>query len=161
MICEKCGFDYMGEKCPVCAIEAEEMKEKSKKAVITADNDPTEEKTGLGLAGMIVSIIGVFLPTLTLSPIMILSTFLGPLVPIVCYSVGTLPNVIGLILSIAGKKKDRTGYASITGAILSAVGVALRVIAVATIAIIMALSVVAVFIIYVLAFISMYYMPVM
>lgn len=44
MICEKCGFDYAGEKCPVCAAE--------NISVVTK----TEEKSPCGLIGMIMGI---------------------------------------------------------------------------------------------------------
>ncbi len=49
MFCEKCGFDYEGEKCPVCEAEASTV------AVEQAEKSPC------GLIGMIMGIASFFM----------------------------------------------------------------------------------------------------
>ena len=49
MFCEKCGFDYEGEKCPVCEAEASAV------AVEQAEKSPC------GLIGMIMGIASFFM----------------------------------------------------------------------------------------------------
>lgn len=54
MICEKCGFKYEGEKCPVCYSQKYYT---AKQRLATKDN---EAKTYHGLVGMILGIVSFF-----------------------------------------------------------------------------------------------------
>ena len=48
MICEKCGFEYEGENCPVCA------------AADTVEVAEAPAKKGpLGIIGMVLGIVGI------------------------------------------------------------------------------------------------------
>ena len=49
MTCEKCGFEYTGDTCPVCAAE------EANKAAVAAE----QKSNPLGLVGMILGIVGL------------------------------------------------------------------------------------------------------
>ena len=102
MICEKCGFDYESEKCPVCNAEAT--------TVITPKN---EEKSHHGLIGMIFGIVSFFFGGLFLSiPGLILSgiglkknkndgfSVAGLVTSILSTVSHTVALVIGVIISV-------------------------------------------------------------
>ena len=92
MICEKCGFDYQGPKCPVCAAD-----EAEKQVVSNQTAAPTKKKANLGLIGMLVS-IGSFVVKFIPLPISIPELWVA---------------ITGLVLSIIGKTKDpKNGYAT-------------------------------------------------
>ena len=92
MICETCGFDYEGPKCPVCAaVEAKNQVVSNQTAA------PTKKKANLGLIGMLVS-IGSFVAKFIPLPISIPEYWVA---------------ITGLVLSIISKTKDpKNGYAT-------------------------------------------------
>jgi len=107
MICEKCGFEYTSERCPVCAMVAQE------KAEIQQAQTTTEvkKKSNLGLIGMLVAIASFVLKFII--PFPIPDMFIA---------------IAGLVLSIMGKKKNKQdGYAT-AGLVISIIKLVLEII---------------------------------
>ena len=107
MICEKCGFEYTSERCPVCAMVAQE-KAKIQQAQTTTE---VKKKSNLGLIGMLVSIASFVLKFII--PFPIPDMFIA---------------IAGLVLSIMGKKKNKQdGYAT-AGLVISIIKLVLEII---------------------------------
>ena len=97
MVCEKCGFEYEGASCPACSYKQQTVAHKH------------EEKSKLGLIGMILAVASFVLK------------FFGIPAP-------ELPLAItGLILSIIGKKKNRSDGCATAGIIVSVVKIGLEI----------------------------------
>ena len=121
MICEKCGFEYTSDRCPVCAMDAQE------KAEIQQAQTTTEvkKKSNLGLIGMLVAIASFVLKFII--PFPIPDMFIA---------------IAGLVLSIMGKKKNKQdGYAT-AGLAVSIIKISLEIIATITGLIVSALIIV-------------------
>ena len=107
MICEKCGFEYTSERCPVCAMDAQE-KAKIQQAQTTTE---VKKKSNLGLIGMLVAIASFVLKFII--PLPIPDMFIA---------------IAGLVLSIMGKKKNKQdGYAT-AGLVISIIKLVLEII---------------------------------
>ena len=115
MICEKCGFEYNGEKCPVC--EANVTDEK----LAIAEN----KKSPLGIVGMILGIVGLA---------MFVLGFVGNAIAVLALSylaflvvpgqiIGLVPSIVGMVLSSVAKKKCPDDKIAKAGKILSLIGI--------------------------------------
>ena len=91
MICEKCGFEYEGEKCPVCEVEASQIVTEQPK------------KSACGIVGMILGILSlVNLNWMFAIPGLILSKKALNVCPgDKRAKAGRTTSLLGLILSIA------------------------------------------------------------
>ena len=98
MICEKCGYTYEKDSCPVCNAVAERKLKLN------------EKKSALGVVGMIMSIISC--------GIKVIIPFI-PSIPI---------SIASLILSIIGAVKNKKDGFAVTGICVSSANIVLRII---------------------------------
>ena len=112
MICEKCGFEYTSERCPVCAVNAQGAEKAA------------EKKSKIGLIGMILAIASFALKFFVVGV---------PELPLA---------IAGLICSVIGKQKNaQDGYAT-AGLAVSIIKIALEIMATITGLIVSALIIV-------------------
>ena len=125
MICEKCGFEYTGDTCPVCAAE-----EASKSVAVK------KSWTGLGLAGMICGIVALLalVGGLPAAAGQLIAMFAAPYLIVTALTgqiIGLVPAIVGAILSSIGKKKLESDKFAKIGRILSTLAIIFRTLIIA------------------------------
>ena len=116
MFCEKCGFEYEGEKCPVCeaevaAVENVEVEAVAKKSVL-----PIIALIA-GIASIVLALIGGFL----------VGVLGGILFTILLILPAVVPGAAAVVLGILGMKSNKK--LGIVAIILGAVSIAAYLVA--------------------------------
>ena len=117
MTCEKCGFEYTGDSCPVCAVQA------TNEAIVISE----KKTSGLGTAGMILGIVSLAMLIFGIGNT-IFWWLLIPLLAIPGPIFGAIPSVVGLVLSIAAKKKNPDDKRAKVGKTLSLISLIIKVV---------------------------------
>ena len=118
MICEKCGFEYEGENCPVCA------------AADTVEVTEAPAKKGpLGIIGMVLGIVGlamfVFGAGGNITATAALSYLAFFLIP--GYIIGAIPSIAGMVISCIALKAAPADKFAKLGKTFSLIGIIIKV----------------------------------
>lgn len=142
MVCNVCGFNYNTENCPVCVTE-------SKNA------EAARKHNGLGIAGMVLGIIGFSLFVIS-APIFSLafciSGYIGAILAIPQYAINLAISAIGLFFSIFAKIKCGKNSTVTVGKILSWIGLISNFLAIVVYALLLLTIFVLLFFISILAY---------
>ena len=113
MICEKCGFEYESDTCPICDLDLHDAEPKSKKNPLGT--------TGLvfGIVGLSLFVIGVPFYLVTF----LLLSFWNSILLCPIYVTNLATSVAGMIFCNIAKKKGFSDSKTITGSVLSLSGV--------------------------------------
>lgn len=116
MFCEKCGFEYEGEKCPVCEAEVAAVEDVEVEAVAKKSSLP---KIALivGIASAVLALIGGLL----------VGSIFGILGIIILILPAILPGAAAVVLGILSMKADKK--LGIVAIVLGAVSIAVYLVA--------------------------------
>jgi len=117
MTCEKCGFEYTGDSCPVCAVQA------TNEAIVISE----KKTSGLGIAGMILGIVSLAMFVLSgLQKVVLM--FYMPFITIPGYVIGIIPSIVGLVLCSKAKKANSGDKLAKVGKIFCIISMILKIV---------------------------------
>ena len=97
MICEKCGFDYEGEKCPVCEAEVPVVE------TVETVEAPKKKSKLFGILGLVIGVASIVLAFIGGS---IIGPLLGLLGGILLILPAAIPGVAAIVLGAIGLKNS-------------------------------------------------------
>ena len=96
MLCEKCGFEYEGEKCPVCEVNAETE---------VTENTPLPPKKSIVLP-IIALCVGIASVVLSCIGALIIGSLLGLIGAILFILPAAIPGAAAIVLGAIGIRKN-------------------------------------------------------
>ena len=98
MICEKCGFDYEGEKCPVCEAEVPVVE------TVETFEIPEKKSKLFGILGLVAGVASIVLAFIGGS---IIGPLLGLLGGILLILPAAIPGAAAIVLGVLGLKNSK------------------------------------------------------